>query len=99
MHNAVPLMPRSMRLAALMLTMTWSLAAVPSDAHAMGANPTQFVAQPQCPPLKRYTAPQSKQLGTERKKLRAAGGYPMMLETSDDYLLLRDQCRAIEAKP
>lgn len=84
---------------AIALTTIWSLVAVSSDAVAMGANPTQFVAQPQCPPLKRYTAEQSKQIGTERKRLRALGGYPMMLETNDDYLILREQCRAIEAKP
>lgn len=62
----------------------------------MGANPAQFVAR--CPPLKNYTPDQSKQIGVERRKLRQLGGFPMMLETNDDYLILRDQCRAYEAK-
>lgn len=69
-----------------------------SEANAMGANPAQFVAVVQCPPLKVYTPAQSKQIGEARKKLRASDPNSILLETSDDYLLLRDQCRAIEKK-
>lgn len=78
--------------------MIWLTGLADSDAFAMGASPTQFVATTHCPSLKTYTAEQSKQIGQERKRLRSQGGFPMMLETNDDYLLLRDQCRAVEAK-
>ena len=56
----------------MLLTISSVLAVVSSDAHAMGANPTQFVVKVQCPPLKIYTQTQSKQIGEARKKLRAS---------------------------
>jgi hypothetical protein len=88
----------STRSVGLMLTMISLAVLAASDAVAMGANPAQFVIRTRCPPLKTYTAEQSKQIGQERKRLRGQGGYPLMLETNDDYLLLRDQCRAVEGK-
>jgi len=87
-----------MPIAAMLLTTSLALVSVSSDANAMGANPTQFVVQVQCPPLKTYTPAQSKQIGEARKKLRAVDPKSILLDTNDDYLLLRDQCRAIEKK-
>lgn len=69
-----------------------------SNAIAMGASPAQFVVQIQCPPLKNYTAAQSKQIGDARKKLRATDPGSVLLSTNDDYSALRAQCRAIEGK-
>lgn len=84
-------------LLAALISMT-SLAAGTARSDAMGANPTQFVVTPQCPPLKNYTAGQAKQLGEARKRLRAVEPDSILLTTSDDYLTLRKQCRAIENK-
>jgi hypothetical protein len=74
------------------------LASGASDAIAMGANPTQFVVQTRCPALKTYTPDQAKQLGAERKRVRSENPKSLLLETNDDYLILRDQCRSIESK-
>jgi hypothetical protein len=87
-----------MRLAGAILMMLSPLGLGSSDAIAMGANPIQFVTKVQCPPLKTYTAAQSKQIGEARKKLRIADPKSILLDANDDYLLLRDQCRAIETK-
>lgn len=89
---------RSTRAAVLISTTLLLQALAASDAGAMGANPSQFVVQTKCPVLKLYTPAQAKQLGEERKKLRATNPKSMLLETNDDYLILRDQCRAIETK-
>lgn len=79
--------------------MTISLLAIASsDAGAMGANPAQFVPIAQCPPLKSYTPAQSKQIGEARKRMRTADPKNILLELSDDYLILRDQCRAYGAQ-
>lgn len=82
----------------MLLTTSFPLVVASSDANAMGANPTQFVVKVQCPPLKAYTPTQSKQIGEARKRLRASDPKSILLDTNDDYLLLRDQCRAIESK-
>lgn len=84
--------------AALILTTLLPLGLSSSDANAMAANPAQFVVQIQCPPLKNYTAAQSKQIGEARKKLRATDPGSILLSTNDDYQSLRAQCRAIEGK-
>lgn len=99
MLNAVHLMQLSTRLVLTLLTICFCQALSRSDARAMGADPSQFVAvRTMCPPLKRYTPEQAKQLGEARKKLRAVDPKSILLDTNDDYLTLREQCRAIEGK-
>lgn len=85
-------------LAPLLMTI-WLPVAGSSDADAMGASPTQFVVQTKCPPLKRYSAEQSKQIGQARQRLRAADPGNVLLGVTDDYSRVREQCRAIEAAP
>lgn len=66
-----------------------------------GPVPQEPVIVVRCPPLKRYGAEQSKQVGAARKKLRAADPGSILLTMSDDYFALREACRALEtgAKP
>lgn len=96
MRSVVHPVLRSMLVLALISMMILLLAVGSSDAPAMGANPVQFVVQTKCPPLKRYSAEQSKQIGQARQKLRAADPGNVLLGVTDDYSRLREQCRAIE---
>jgi hypothetical protein len=82
-------------LAAFWMTSSY-LAGSNSEANAMaGPVPQEPVVVIRCPPLKRYTADQSKAAGLARKTLRTSNPGSILLTMNDDYFALREACRAI----
>jgi hypothetical protein len=84
-----------MRAAALISIAIWSQGIAGSDARAMGTPLEKLIPVVQCPPLKQYTAAESRRIGEARRKLRAAEPGNILLDVTDDYSVLREQCRAI----
>lgn len=98
MRSVAQAKSRSIVLMSALSLLAWS-GATPSE--AMGSFPAdapEVVVQTRCPPIRSYSADVVKKAGAELRGLLnadPAAAAPAMIA---DYKLLRDQCRAYQAK-